>query len=103
MATQYEIPTTPESQTFTAKLGNYVYSVNLYFCPPANVWVIDLADDANNPILSGIPLITGIDLLAPYTYLNFGGQLIALTDSSSEIPPTQENLGTTGHLRFVTA
>jgi hypothetical protein len=52
--------------------------------------------------LSGVPIITGADLLAQYAYMNFGGQLRAQTDGNLTAVPTYENLGNAGHLYFVT-
>lgn len=101
MAT-YEIPLTPEAQLFQIKLAGVTYSLNLVWNNVANAWVLDIADENNIPILRGIPLVPGVDLLGPYPYLNFGGQLVAQTDNGVTIPPTYDNLGTTSHLLFVT-
>ena len=65
--------------------------------------MLDIADINGAAILSGLPIITGTDLLEQFGYLNFGGQLIAQTDFAVDLPPTYENLGQTGHLYWVTA
>jgi hypothetical protein len=64
-------------------------------------WTLDLADQNQNPVVSGIPLVTGVDLLAPYGHLNIGGQLIAQTTNDTDAVPTLANLGSTGNLYFV--
>jgi len=61
-------------------------------------WIINIADPSGNPILSGIPMVTGVDLLEQFGYLNFGFQLIAQTDNAPDVVPTFADLGTTGHL-----
>lgn len=65
-------------------------------------WVLDIADAVGNPIVSGIPLVTGADLLAQYGYLGINGSLIAHTDRNSDAAPTFDNLGIASHLYFVT-
>lgn len=101
MAT-YEIPLTPESQTFNINLSGVKYTMFFYWCDPNNAWGIDISDANGNLILSGLPVIANTDLLEQYSYLNFGGQLIAQTDDNINIAPTYNNLGTLGHVYFIT-
>lgn len=62
-------------------------------------WLLDIAEpDRAAPILMGIPLVTGCDLLAPYGYLGIGGGLVV----DSLYPPTLENLGAGVELVFTT-
>ena len=102
MSTPFEIPLSANPQIFIITLNQIDYNINLYWCDPANCWVIDISDTSGNKILSGIPLVTGVDLLEPYSYLNFGGQLIVQTDHTTLEVPTFDNLGTNGHLYWVT-
>lgn len=102
MAT-YEIPLSPEPQKFQINLAGITYSVLLIWNDIAAVWVLDIATALEVPILRGIPLVANVDLLEPYPYLNFGGQLIAQTDNAVSTPPTFNDLGTIGHLYFVTS
>lgn len=98
----YEIPLSPEPQKFSIELAGVSYNLNLSWNEVVSAWVVDIADRNENPILRGIPLVGNVDLLEPYPYLNFGGQLIAQTDNDIEVPPTFNNLGSTGHLYFIT-
>jgi len=98
----YEIPTSSDNQIFRISLAGVYYSFNLYWNKINTTWMIDIADTNNNPIISGIPLVANVDLLKPYGYLNFGGQLIAQTDQAPDVPPDFNSLGLTGHLYFVT-
>ena len=102
MTTQYEIPLTPNAQTFTISLNNVTYTMTLVWNGQNNTWVLDIADANGNGILSGITIVANNDLLSPYPYLNFEGQLIAETDVDLTTPPVYDNLGTTGHIYFVT-
>ena len=101
MTTAYEIPLSPYPQTFEITLGKVDYIINLQWCDPANAWKIDISDINGTNILCGIPLVTGIDLLQPYAYLNFGGSLVAQTDHDINAVPTYDNLGTVGHLAWI--
>ena len=62
----FEIPTSPRPQSFSVTFPNGVtYQLRLlYVFAPNDCWTLDIADDQGNPILSGIPLVTGADLLA---------------------------------------
>lgn len=102
MANTYEIPVTPNPQTFSITLSGIDYNVQILWNDAAQCWVIDFADANNIPIVSGIPLVTGVDLLGPYTDLKFKGKLFVQTDNNLAEPPTFDNLGITGHLYWVT-
>lgn len=99
----FEIPLVPnQNQQFTVSLSGVQYSMTVRWNTPGQCWVLDIEDINANPVLEGLPLITGADLLEQYQYLGFGGQLIVQTDFDVNAVPTFENLGTTGHLYFVT-
>lgn len=71
----YEIPLTPEPQRFSISIGATTY--NLRFCWNENDiggWFMDIADDNENPILMGIPLVTGSNLLEQFAYLGIEGK-----------------------------
>lgn len=102
MPTAFLIPTTPESQTFKVVLAGVTYSVSLNWSEVASAWVLDLADASGIPILSGLTVVAGTDLLSPYLYMNFGGSLVAATSGDITQPPTFDNLGSTGNLYFIT-
>jgi len=101
MSTVYKIPTQPQAQSFEITLGANTYDVTLKWNAFANCWVMDFSDENDNPILQGVPLITGADLLEQYGYLDFGGQLISQMDAEPAVPPTYQGLGTDGNLYFV--
>lgn len=65
-------------------------------------WVLDIADDQGNPLLSGIPLVTGANLLGQYDYMGFGFGLYVQTTSNPDAVPTFDNLGGDAALYAVT-
>ncbi len=98
----FEIPLSPEAQTFRINLAGVTYSINLYWNAISGFWCIDVADTSGNPLVNGIPLVANTDLLAQYPELNFNGQLIVQSDNDPNAAPTSDNLGTASHLYFVT-
>jgi hypothetical protein len=102
MSTFYEVPLVSTPQTLSIALGGATYNLTVQWNWVAQLWVLDVADVNNVPLVGGIPLVTGANLLEEYAYLGFGGALIATTDSDPAAPPAFTGLGTTSHLYFVT-
>ncbi len=98
----YEIPLSPTPQRFSITLAGVEYILTVKWNAAQDAgWTVDIADAFGAAILSGVPLVTGADLLAQYAYLNFGGQLVVQTDHDTDAVPTFDNLGETSHLFFV--
>lgn len=104
MATAYNIPLTPQPQTFQISLGGVQYRITLQWRDAdLGGWFLDIADTSGNAIVSGIPLVTGCDLLAQYAYLGFPGQLWVISNGGDPSPvPTFTDLGVSNSLLFVT-
>lgn len=99
----YEIPLSPTPQSFSIALGGATYRVTVkYHNVDMGGWVIDIADAAGSPLVNGIPLVTGCDLLGQYAYLGFSGELRVQTSNAPDAVPTWENLGDQSHLYWVT-
>ena len=73
------------------------------WCAPAVCWLLDVADAGGAAILSGVPLVTGTDLLGQFIYLGIGGALIVQSDNSPNRVPSYTTLGITGHLYYLVA
>ena len=99
----YEVPLSPTPQTFQISLAGTTYTLTVKWNAQNASWMLDIADINSNAIVSGIPIITGADLLAQYEYLNIGGGLQAQTDNDTDAVPTLDNLGINGHLYFITS
>lgn len=104
MATVSEIPLTPSRATiFTVTLSGAAYGMRLtYDDAQDGCWILDIADEGNALLVAGIPLVTGVDLLAQYTYLGIPGALLVTTDRGAGEVPTFDGLGVTSHLYYVT-
>jgi hypothetical protein len=102
MANIYEIPLTAQPQSFFITLGGIEYRLTLQWRETVGGgWFLDIADSTLNPIISGIPLVTGADLLGQYAYLGIPGKLGVATDGDPDAVPTFTNLGSQSHLYFV--
>jgi len=98
----YEIPLSPQAQSFSIQLGGQTYQIYMRWNSFSNIWTIDISDSQGNPMVQGIPLVTGTNLLEPYPDMYFGGTLTVSTDGNATAVPTFSNIGTSSHLIFTT-
>jgi hypothetical protein len=102
MRQYFEIPTTAQAQRMNIQLGSTIYVLSLWWNEFAGSWVLDISDESENLILSGIPLVTGTDLLGQHKHLGIPGSLVVQSDNDVFEVPTAVSLGSTGRLYFVT-
>ena len=101
----YEIPLSAEPQSFDIVLNEReLRLVVRYLDSPApdapGGWYLDIYDTPDDlvPVIVGIPLVAGCDLLAPYLCHELGGGLFV----GGDLPPSLDNLGTESLLLFET-
>lgn len=76
-------------QQFATLLENRRVSFRLRYSEESDRWSFDLSVD-DTPVLYGVRIVTGVDLLAPY---NLGlGILFALPSPEEDLPPNRANL-----------
>lgn len=98
----YEIPLIAQPQTLTITLAGVVYQLYVYWCEPAQAWGMDISDNSGNPLITGIALVTGTDLLGQYAFLELGGLLVVFSDGADPLAsPTFTNLGSGSHLYWI--
>lgn len=102
MTTAYEVPLSSKAQEFVISLNGTSYKLTFTWNRALSNWVMNMAKEDGTPVLCGVPMVTGTDLLAQYQYLGIGGALVVQTDYDPAATPTYENLGTDSHLYFVT-
>lgn len=95
-----EIPLTPDNQYFQVVLGGVNYSLRIIWRDIAG-WIIDIQNASGVVMLTGVPLVPGVDLLEQFPELGFDGALITICDNGAPEYPTNSNLGTYSHLIFV--
>ena len=99
----YEIPLQPTNQNLKVSILGITYIIRTYYCDiQYGGWVLDISDNLGNPILQGVPLITGNNLLDQYGYLGLGFGLAVVSDGDAMAVPVFNDLGVNGHLYVVT-
>lgn len=102
MITTYKIPLLPQTQQFEISLLGITYNLMVVWNAAANAWILDILDALQVPVLTGIPIVTGVDLLGQHRHLNIGGGLVALSSPDQFDVPTLTSLGDSSQLYFVT-
>lgn len=103
MSTPYLVPLQPMAQEFDISLAGTTYHLVLKWNTFSACWELYIEDSQQNPILSGVPLVTGCDLLEQFDYLGIGGSLVVQSTNNPDLVPNYATLGSTGNLFFVTA
>lgn len=99
MSTAFEINLVAGAQSLSVPLSGGVYRLRLRwsgFATPS--WLLDISTEAGDPLVSGLPMVTGSDLLAQHAHLNIGGGLYVVSDVD---PPTYASLGVSTKLYFL--
>lgn len=100
MSTPFKIPLGAGAQSFVVPLAGVSYRMLLRWCASnaTPAWVLDISTEAGAPLVRGLPLVTGCDLLSQHAHLGIGGGLYVVSDTD---PPTFDSLGTTTKLYFL--
>lgn len=96
-----EIPLSPDNQQFTITINGVNYSILTLWRDEAG-WVIDLLDSSEVAIVTGIPLVTGTNLLGQFGFLHPGFGLVVVCDDPAQNYPTRDDLGIKSHLLVIT-
>lgn len=91
-----EIPLTADNQQFSITIAGAIWQISIIWRDP--IWVMGIQSDGGKPVISGIPLVTGADLLAQYAYMGLGFKLVVVCDDSTQDYPTKTDLGGRSHL-----
>lgn len=97
----FRIPLINEPQTFEINLSGGAYVIICRWNEEMPAWQICMKNAITNQLLlTCLPLITGVDLLAQYKHLGIPGRLFCYTEGNADAPPTLENLGVEGQLYY---
>lgn len=98
-----EFPLRPEAQQIQITLGGIEYTVRFGWGDTADGgWFIDVTDIDGAPLLRGLPLTAGEDVLQQVAYLGIAGEIRVQTDGDDLVEPTYANLGANGKVLFIT-
>lgn len=100
-STPYIVPLVPANQEFDISLAGVSYHLKVKWNSFSNAWVLDIQDSQKENILTGIPMITGCDLLEQYAYLDIGGAMVVQSSNDPTLVPDYTTLGITGNLFFI--
>jgi hypothetical protein len=103
MATVEEFPLRAEAQQIQITLGGIEYTVRFGWGDTADGgWFIDMTDIDGVPLLRGLPLTAGEDVLQQVAYLGIPGEIRVQTHGDDLVEPTYANLGANGKVLFIT-
>lgn len=103
MATVQEFPLRPEAQEMSITLGTTEYQVRFGWADTVDGgWFIDISALDGTPLLRGLPLTAGENVLQQFDYLGIPGEIRVMTDNDQLVEPTYANLGSNGKVLFIT-
>jgi hypothetical protein len=91
-----ELPVAADTphQSFSVTLNGTVFGFKLRYNSRAGHWALDLYDAGANPLLSGIAIRLGVDLLAQYAGDTLpAGSLFAINWVDAYSEPDRDNFG----------
>jgi hypothetical protein len=100
VSTVFEVPLRPQAQRLSIFLSGAQYNLVVRWNTFSSCWIVDIYDVNDVPLLMNRPMVTGADLLAQFASIGIGGQLIVQSDGVTNVVPTFESLGITGHLYY---
>jgi len=100
MSKPVEIAVQPRNQSMTVELAGETYRLRILWNTTLGRWHLDIDDAAGAPLVHGITLVTGSDLLAQHRHLGFPGSLYCGRDGAIEDAPGYGDFGTSSHLWF---
>lgn len=77
----YEIPLNNGNQKFNIRLGGVQYKFQLIY--RVKSWYLDIFDTAENPLIAGLPLVMGDNLLIQHQHI-IKGSLYVLNTNEDE-------------------
>lgn len=103
MSTTYEFPLRPEAQQIRIQLGEAEYIVRFGWGDTTDGgWFIDISNADGAPLVRGLALTAGENVLQQFGYLGIPGEIRVQTDADDLVEPTYANLGRNGKVLFIT-
>lgn len=88
------------SRRATYTLGGKDYIIETYYLPKTQTWLMDIYDINENPILTGISLLPGVDNLVKGLCIEFDEQAFQVQTTDGGNNDTPDSLGTTTFLIY---
>ncbi len=75
------------AQQFTIELDGNVYNFHFRYNYRMSLWIMDIHDEEDDALLTGIPLVTGVNLLHQYVAEELPtGHLIVVNETDDTAP-----------------
>ncbi|WP_269914789.1 phage baseplate plug family protein [Acinetobacter sp. HY1485] len=87
----FNIPLMATNQRFNVSLGTTTYKLQLIY--RVNKWFLDIFDTQNTPLICGLPVVMGDNLLIQHQHIISGSLLVMNTNENEQQNFT--DLGTT--------
>lgn len=98
----FEIPVRPrQAVKMSLPLGAATYHLQFVWNVVSSCWNLDILTAQDVPVITGIPLVTGADLLEQYGYLGIPGRLVVQSINDPAAVPTFDNFGTEGFIYYI--
>ena len=78
----FNIPLMVINQRFNVSIGNNTYKLQLIY--RANKWFLDIFDVQNTPLICGLPLVMGDNLLIQHQHVISGSLLVMNTNENEQ-------------------
>lgn len=98
-----EMPVRSDSPAyfFQIALEKVFYNFDFNWNERGNYWVMSIADQSQNPLISGIKLVSGIDLLEKYKIEGLPtGSFFILDTTGKNTDPNKDNFAVTHFLIY---
>lgn len=102
--TLFQIPLQNIPQRFEIALGTVTYTVENRWNSIAGYWELDWYDATGLPLVMGMALLGGVDLLDPYPQLggNTAALVVLTAGADNGATPTLDGLGVDSQLYYLT-
>lgn len=99
----WTVPLSPRPEQFGITLGSVALMLRVVWRNRGGAgWVLDVMDGNEQPLVMGLPLIAGADLLGQHKHIGIPGELwIGGDDGASDVVPSFTNLGSDIKMYFV--
>lgn len=103
--TVYDFPLRADvgPQKMSITLGTVEYKIRFYYANvPDGGWFMDVRDLSDDPLVLGLALTAGENVVQQFDYLGFEGGIGVCVDFDYTLEPTYDNFGKNGKVQFIT-
>lgn len=98
----FKIPCSGFNEIFEITLKQKKYKLRLVYNDISECWQMDIYKSNDEPIILNYNIVSGLNILDQYQYLNFKGFFVTYADGNPDLIPTKANFTKDVNLYFVT-